>query len=58
MPWATIWKTAPSTPHCQYWDRGPALHAANPSTTKPMWLTDEYASSFLKSVCPIATSAP
>ena len=38
--------------------RGPADHAASPSTTKPMWLTDEYARSFLKSVCPIATNAP
>ena len=29
-----------------------------PRTTKPMWLTDEYATSFFMSGCTIATSAP
>ena len=58
MPWAIIWNIAPFTPQPQYWLRDPADHAAKPSTTNPMWLTEEYASSFLKSVCPMATNAP
>jgi len=29
-----------------------------PSTTKPRWLTDEYATNFFTSVCTIATNAP
>src|ERR1700722_9559897 len=32
--------------------------AKMPRMTKPMWLTDEYATSFLKSGCTMATSAP
>ena len=32
--------------------------AAMPRTTKPRWLTLEYATSFFMSGCTIATSAP
>ena len=49
-PWASIWYDAPWMP-CMF-------AAAMPSTTKPMWLTDEYATSFFMSGCTIATSAP
>ena len=41
MPWATIWNTAPPTPHSQYCARLPADHAARPRTTNPMCDTDE-----------------
>ena len=50
MPWATIWKTAPWSPCCE--------KTKMPSVTKPMWLTDEYAMSRLRSGWRIATSAP
>ena len=50
MPCASIWYTAPCTP----W----TFIAQMPSTTKPRWLTDEYATSFFMSGCTIATSAP
>src|SRR5205085_2939305 len=46
----SIWYTAPCTP-CTFM-------AQIPSTTKPRWLTDEYATSFFMSGCTIATSAP
>ncbi len=50
MPWLTIWMSAPWT--------ASASKANTPSTTKPRWLTDEYATSFLMSVCANATIAP
>ena len=49
-PCAIIWYTAPCRPL--------ALSAQMPRTTKPRWLTDEYATSFFMSGCTIATSAP
>jgi hypothetical protein len=49
-PCASIWYDAPWMP----W----MLAAAIPRVTKPMWLTDEYATSFFMSGCTIATSAP
>ncbi len=50
MPCASIMYIAPLLPS--------GVRLARPSVTKPMWLTDEYATSFLKSVCAMATSAP
>ena len=50
MPCDTIMKIAPFIPA--------VVSIAAPSTTYPMWLTELYATSFLKSRCPIATSAP
>ena len=58
IPWASIWNMAPFIPQAQYCDRAPVDQTANPRITYPMWLTDEYASSRLKSVCPMATNAP
>ena len=49
-PWFTICSTAPDTP-CGF-------NANRPSTMKPMCETDEYATSFLTSLCTHATSAP
>jgi hypothetical protein len=49
-PCASIWNIAPCTP-CVFM-------VAMPSTMMPMWLTDEYATSFFMSGCTIATSAP
>ena len=50
VPWLNIWNTAPVIP-CVFMD-------AIPRMTIPMWLMLEYAMSFLKSVCAMATSAP
>ena len=49
-PWLTICRMAPYKPCC--WKM------KMPSVTKPMWLTDEYATSFLRSGCTRATIAP
>ena len=49
-PWFTIWSTPPTRP----W----TLKTKIPSTTRPMWATDEYATSRLTSLCTIATSEP
>ncbi len=49
-PCASIWYTAPWTPL--------TFSAQMPSTTKPRWLTDEYATSFFMSGWTMATSAP
>ena len=39
--------------------RGPAaVNTKMPSVTKPMWLTELYATSFLRSGCTMATMAP
>ena len=50
MPWLIMTISAPCTLS--------TVSAKMPSITKPRWLTDEYATSFLKSGCTIATSAP
>ena len=50
MPCATIWKTAPFSP-C-------SVSVAMPSMTMPMCDTDEYATTYFRSVCAIALSAP
>jgi hypothetical protein len=50
MPWANIWKTDPFSPV--------AVSVAAPSITTPMCDTDEYAITYLRSVCAIALSAP
>ena len=50
MPWLIICMIAPCMP-C--W-----LNTKMPRVTKPMWLTDEYATSFLRSGWTMATIAP
>ena len=50
MPWATIWSIAPCMPCC--WKM------KMPSVTKPMWLTELYATSFFRSGWTRATIAP
>ena len=50
IPWLTIWRIAPFMP--AVWNM------KMPSVTKPMWLTDEYATSFLRSGWTRATIAP
>ena len=50
MPWANIWKTEPLSPA--------SVRVAAPSMTSPMCETDEYAMTYLRSVCAIAESAP
>src|ERR1035437_1425744 len=56
-------KSAPvDTPCARFTNNAPCTDctviAKMPSITNPRWLTDEYATSFLKSGCTIATSAP
>src|SRR6202040_1920539 len=50
IPCASIWYTAPCIEMLR--------NAKIPSTTKPRWLTEEYATSFFKFGCTSATSAP
>ena len=50
MPWLIMMTMAP----CTLW----RVKAQIPSITKPRWLTDEYAISFLKSGWTSETSAP
>ena len=50
VPWLNIWRTAPLIP-C-------GVKAAMPSITYPMWLMLEYATSFFRSSCAIAHTAP
>ena len=49
-PWLNMTATAPLRPS--------AFIDAMPSMTKPMCDTDEYATSFFRSVCANATAAP
>ncbi len=42
-PWLSMYRTEPDSPV--------AFNAVRPSTQKPRWLTDEYATSFLMSSC-------
>ena len=49
-PWLKLTATAPSMPI--------TVPEAMPSIAKPMCDTDEYATSFLMSVCANATAAP
>ena len=49
-PWLIIWRMAPCSP-C-------SVKTKMPSVTKPMWLTDEYATSRLRSGWTSATIAP
>ena len=48
MPWFTIWSTEPWTP----W----VLRANRPMRAKPMWDTDEYATSRFRFFCMAATT--
>ena len=50
IPWLIMTIKAPCTLF--------TVSAKMPSITKPRWLTEEYATSFLKSGWTIATSAP
>ena len=50
IPWLICWMMLPFSPF--------GFSANMPSITNPMWLTDEYATSFFMSGCIIATSAP
>ena len=49
-PWANIWNTEPLSPA--------SVNVAAPSMTIPMCETDEYAITYLRSVCAIEESAP
>jgi hypothetical protein len=49
-PWANIWNTEPFSPA--------SVSVAAPSMTRPMWETDEYAMTYLRSPCAMAESAP
>ena len=49
-PWFTIWITEP----LRLW----RVMAKMPSTMKPMWATDEYATRRLRSFCMGAQMAP
>ena len=50
MPWFTIWSTEPSRP----W----VVSEKVPSTMKPRWATEEYATSRFRSRCMAAQMAP
>ncbi len=49
-PWANIWKTEPLSPT--------SVSVAMPSITTPMWETEEYAMTYLRSVWAMAEKAP
>ena len=49
-PWASITMIVPSRPSGSIEN--------TPSSTKPIWLTDEYAMIRLRFVCAVAISAP
>ena len=55
MPWLNMTSMAPSMPSRLL---ATSTAAKMPAVTKPMWLTLEYATSFLRSFCIIATKAP
>ena len=60
MPWDSMTKIAPSmpcvaSPRLSWFSHTPVNR---PSVTNPMWLTEEYATSFFKSGCTSDTSAP
>jgi hypothetical protein len=63
MPWLNICSEAPSravtlaVSECAQ-SGVAAAAAAIPSITYHMWLTEEYAISFFRSVCAMATNAP
>ena len=49
-PWLIIWIVLP--------DIDCVVKAKMPSTMKPIWATDEYATNRLRSICIVAAMAP
>ena len=50
IPWETIWKTDPFKPG--------SFSVAAPNITIPIWLTEEYATMYFRSICHMAERAP
>ena len=54
VPWVNICNAAPVSPRAEL---APVMDAS-PSNIKPIWLTLEYATNLLRSVCLIVMAAP